>query len=96
MEPNSCDSRKATALSRLAARRISGSGEDAARNFARIKPKLAVYTHYTRPRRDDITEVSIAEIISRTRAIYSGRLEAGEDLMRITIGDYVTVERLGK
>jgi ribonuclease Z len=72
------------------------SPEDAARDFARIKPKLAVYTHYTRPRRDDIPEVSIAEIISRTRAIYSGRLEAGEDLMRITIGDYLTFERLGK
>jgi len=71
------------------------SPEDAARDFARIKPKLAVYTHYTRPRRDDIPEVSIAEIISRTRAIYSGPLEAGEDLMSISIGDSVTVTRLG-
>ena len=71
------------------------SPEDAARDFARIKPKLAVYTHYTRPRRDDIPEVSIAEIISRTRAIYSGPLEAGEDLMCISIGDSVTVKRLG-
>ena len=69
--------------------------EDAARDFARIKPKLAVYTHYTRPRRDDIPEVTIPEILSRTRAIYSGPLEAGEDLMRISIGDSVTVERLG-
>ena len=71
------------------------SPEDAARDFARTKPKLAVYTHYTRPRRDDIPEVSIAEIISRTRAIYSGPLEAGEDLMSISIGDSVTVKRLG-
>lgn len=69
------------------------SPEDAARDFARIKPKLAVYTHYTRPRRDDIPEVSIAEILSRTRAIYSGPLEAGEDLMSISIGDSVTVKR---
>ena len=69
------------------------SPEDAARDFARIRPKLAVYTHYTRPRRDDIPEVSIAEILSRTRAIYSGPLEAGEDLMSISIGDSVTVER---
>lgn len=29
------------------------SPEDAGKDFARIKPKLAVYTHYTRPRRDD-------------------------------------------
>ena len=69
------------------------SPEDAARDFARIKPKLAVYTHYTRPRRDDIPEVSIAEILSRTRAIYSGPLEAGEDLMSISIGDSVKVQR---
>jgi ribonuclease Z len=70
--------------------------EDAGRDFARIKPKLAVYTHYTRPRRDDIPEVTISEILSRTRAIYSGRLEAGEDLMRISIGDSVVVEWLGQ
>jgi ribonuclease Z len=69
--------------------------EDAGRDFARIRPRLAVYTHYTRPRRDDIPEVTIPEILSRTRAIYSGPLEAGEDLMRISIGDSVTVERLG-
>ena len=69
------------------------SPEDAARDFARIQPKLAVYTHYTRPRRDDIPEVSISEILSRTRAIYSGPLEAGEDLMSLSIGDSVTVQR---
>src|SRR5215469_14927013 len=68
------------------------SPEDAARDFARIKPKLAVYTHYTRPRRDDIPEITISEILSRTRAIYSGRVEAGEDLMSISIGDSVTVK----
>jgi ribonuclease Z len=69
------------------------SPEDAARDFARIKPKLAVYTHYTRPRRGDIPEVTIAEILARTRAIYSGPLEAGEDLMSISIGNTVTVGR---
>lgn len=72
------------------------SPEDAARDFAQIKPKLAVYTHYTRPRRDDLPEVSIAEIISRTRALYSGPLEAGEDLMSISIGDSVRVKRYGE
>lgn len=72
------------------------SPEDAARDFARIKPKLAVYTHYTRPRRDDIPEVTTSEILSRTRVIYSGPLEAGEDLMRISIGDSVTVKRYGQ
>lgn len=72
------------------------SPEDAARDFARIKPKLAVYTHFTRPHREDIPEVSIAEIISRTRAIYSGPLEAGEDLMSISIGGTVAVKRYGE
>jgi len=70
--------------------------EDAASDFARIKPKLAVYTHYTRPRREDIPDVTIAEILARTRAKYSGRVEAGEDLMRISIGDSAVVEQLGK
>jgi ribonuclease Z len=69
------------------------SPEDAARDFARIKPKLAVYTHYTRPRWDQIPEVTIPEIISRTRAIYSGPLEAGEDLMCISVGNSVTITR---
>jgi len=41
------------------------SPEGAARDFARIKPKLAVYTHFTRPRRDDIPEVLIDAILSR-------------------------------
>lgn len=72
------------------------SPEDAARDFARIKPKLAVYTHFTRPRRQDIPEVSIEEIISRTRAIYPGTLVAGEDLMSISIGDSVTVKRFSE
>ena len=72
------------------------SPEDAGRDFARIKPRLAVYTHYTRPRLDNIPEVTISEILSRTRAIYPGPLEAGEDLMSITIGDRVIVKRYGQ
>ena len=72
------------------------SPEDAGKDFARIKPKLAVYTHYTTPRLDDIPKVSISEILSRTRAVYSGPLAAGEDLMSITIGSSVTVRRHGE
>jgi ribonuclease Z len=69
------------------------SPEDAGRDFAQIKPKLAVYTHYSRLGSDDVPPVEIAEIIARTRSIYSGPLEAGEDLMSISIGDTVTVKR---
>jgi ribonuclease Z len=72
------------------------SPEEAGRDFNRIQPKLAVYSHYTRPRGEDIPEVTIAEIISRTRTTYSGPLEAGEDLMSISIGDSVTVKRQSK
>src|SRR5437867_7206041 len=49
------------------------SPEDAARDFARIKPKLAVYTHYTRPRRDDVPEVTIPEDRKSTRLNSSHR-----------------------
>jgi 2-polyprenyl-6-methoxyphenol hydroxylase-like FAD-dependent oxidoreductase len=38
----------------------------------------------------------IDEILSRTPAIYSGPLEAGEDLMSISIGDSVTITRYGE
>ena len=72
------------------------SPEDAGKDFARIKPKLAVYTHYTRLRGDGISEATIPEIISRTRTTYSGPLEAGEDLMSISVGDSVTVKRYGQ
>ena len=69
------------------------SPEDAGKDFARIKPKLAVYTHFTRLFGDGIPEVTIPEIIARTRTTYSGPLEAGEDLMSISIGESVSVER---
>jgi len=72
------------------------SPEDAGRDFAQIKPKLAVYTHYSRLRSDTVPPVEIPEIIARTRATYSGPLEAGEDLMSISIGDSVTVTRPAK
>src|SRR5512132_244720 len=72
------------------------SPEDAGRDFTQIKPKLAVYTHYSRLRSDDVPPVEIPEIMARTRTTYSGPLEAGEDLMTISIGDSVTVARPGK
>jgi ribonuclease Z len=72
------------------------SPEDAGRDFTRIRPKLAVYTHFTRLSREDIPAVTIPEIITRTRTTYSGPLEAGEDLMSISIGDSVTVKRYGQ
>lgn len=69
------------------------SPEDAGREFSRIKPKLAVYTHFVMLSGEGVSEVTIPEIITRTRATYSGPLEAGEDLMSISIGDRVSVQR---
>ncbi len=63
------------------------SPEDAGRAFTRVKPRLAVYTHFI------LIATSGADIIPRTRSTYTGPLEAGEDLMRITIGDEVKVQR---
>ena len=69
------------------------SPEDAGRDFARVKPRLAVLTHFTILLGDGYPEVSVPEILARTRSTYSGRLEAGEDLMSIYIGREITVRR---
>jgi ribonuclease Z len=63
------------------------SPEKAGAVFTRVSPRLAVYTHFI------LIATSGAEIIPRTRSTYAGPLEAGEDLMRITIGDEVRVQR---
>ncbi len=49
--------------------------------FTRVKPRLAVYSHYP----DD------ADLINATRKTYSGPLQVGEDLMTIDIGHTVEV-----
>jgi ribonuclease Z len=67
--------------------------EDAGKNLARIKPRLAVYTHFALFSGEGVSEVTVPEIITRTRTTYSGPLEAGEDLMSISIGDTVAVQR---
>lgn len=64
------------------------SPEQAGTVFSRVKPKLAVYSHFVL-----IGGTTAEEIVSRTRSTYQGPLEAGEDLMRFTIGNGVTVKR---
>jgi ribonuclease Z len=61
--------------------------EQAGEVFARVKPKLAVYSHIGRP---SATE---AEVIAPTRKTYGGPLELGEDLMVIDVGATVSVRR---
>lgn len=61
--------------------------EQAGEVFARVKPKLAVYSHIVQP------DATVDELIPPTRKAYSGPLEIGEDLMVIDIRDQVTVRR---
>lgn len=63
------------------------SPEQAGSVFSRVKPKLAVYSHFV------LIGSTSEEIVSRTRGTYQGPLEAGEDLMRFTIGSGVAVKR---
>jgi ribonuclease Z len=64
--------------------------EKAGEVFMRVNPGLAVYSH--------IIPVTAAaeDIIPATRTTYSGPLEVGEDLMVISIGEDVTVNRIMK
>lgn len=61
--------------------------EQAGEVFDKARPRLAVYSHIAQP---GATE---SELIPPTRKMYSGRVELGEDLMVIDVGDEVTVQR---
>jgi ribonuclease Z len=55
--------------------------EQAAGIFSRVSPRLAVFSH----------SAGTAAIVAQTKRSYSGRVEMGEDLMVIDIGDEVRV-----
>ncbi len=61
------------------------SPEDAGKVFTAVAPKLAVYSHIVP------SPTTAADLIKPTRATYKGRLEVGEDLMVIRIGDRIGV-----
>jgi ribonuclease Z len=63
------------------------TAEQAGEVFARVQPKLAVYTHI-----GPVTATA-NDLLPPTRKTYAGPLEVGEDLMVIEIGDTVTVRR---
>ena len=62
------------------------SPQQASKVFNEVKPKLAVYSHIANPfvRNEQ-------EVITQTKANYSGPVVLGEDLMTISIGDSVSV-----
>lgn len=80
-----------------AARRIIGhhtTPEQAALVFARVHPRLAVYTHIVLLSTDSAVPPPTLQDVERvTSARYPGRVEMGEDLMRVTVGDSVLVTR---
>ena len=57
--------------------------EQAGRLFSKIKPKLAVYSHIVPP--------DAPTLFEQTRKTYDGPLEVGVDLMRIELGDKISV-----
>jgi ribonuclease Z len=61
--------------------------EEAGEVFARVNPKLAVYTHMV------LLRIGTEEVIERTRKTYVGPLEIGEDLMAFDIGETIRVMR---
>ena len=82
-----------------ALQRIIGSHtspEEAARIFQAAKPKLAVYTHVSLVAEPERRQALLETIIPRTRAIYAGRVELGEDLMTIAIWDSVSIQYRGR
>ena len=62
------------------------SPEQAARALQEAHPKMGVYSHVGLN-----GDATLADLVSATRAVYSGPLTVGEDLMRFDIGDSVTV-----
>jgi ribonuclease Z len=55
--------------------------------FATVKPRLAVYSHIVP------SPATAEDLIPATRKSYDGPLEVGYDLMMITVGDEVKVEK---
>ena len=62
--------------------------EQAAEIFSRVKPKLAVYSHIV-----SLWGLRDEEMTLRTRKLYPGPFEVGEDLMSFVVGDSVRTER---
>lgn len=70
------------------------SPAEAARVFAAARPRLAVFTHFAfPPNRVGNASATAEDVLAEGRRHYHGRMEAGEDLMRIVIGDSIRVER---
>ncbi|HKX27314.1 MAG TPA: MBL fold metallo-hydrolase [Blastocatellia bacterium] len=61
-------------------------GVEVGRVLAQVKPRLAVFSHYS---------IDPKATLPLVRQHYDGPVEFGEDLMAIDIGDRVSIQRLG-
>ena len=87
----SADSLRRSGMPDVAARRIVGNHttpEQSGEIFARVQPRLAVYSHIASAR-----TATANDLVPPTRTTYSGPLEVGEDLMVIQIGTALRVQR---
>jgi ribonuclease Z len=63
------------------------SPEQAGEVFSKVKPRLAVYSHLIPP------QAAASDLIAPTRKAYTGRVEVGEDLMVIEVGQTIEVHK---
>lgn len=61
--------------------------EDAGRVFSVVKPKLAVYSHIVP------SPATEKDLVAPTRKTYFGLFAVGYDLMSISIGEKISVEK---
>lgn len=68
------------------------SPEDAGNVFELVKPKLAVYSHIVLLTSDPtVPAPTVSDLLRRTKKIYKGALQVGEDLLIIEVDDKVNV-----
>lgn len=70
--------------------------EEAGAVFAKVAPKLAVYTHLVMLSSRTIPEAPLSSLVTRTRTNYDGPLVVGEDLMTFIVGDTVSIVRAAR
>ena len=61
-------------------------GEEAGRIFQRVRPKLAIFSHYG-------NNIDVPNTLRLVRQTYAGPVEFGEESMTVDVGDTVTVQR---
>lgn len=69
------------------------SPEQAGVIFARVQPRLAVFTHVSLVSAPERRQALLDTLVTRTQSAYSGRVVIGEDLMTIVVGETVEVRK---